>query len=74
MEIAMEIAMEMEIEEVGETASTGQRRKLEERTGGPVFPRRRRLSAAARQILEVPLETERVTAYDEIWFAGRPVT
>lgn len=63
----------MEIEGAGEAAGIGQRRKLDEREGGPVFPRRRRLSAAARRILETPLENERITAYDEIWFTGRPV-
>lgn len=63
----------MEIEGARETASTARRRTLDERNGGPVFPQRRRLSAAARRILETPLENERITAYDEIWFAGRPV-
>lgn len=54
-------------------ASEGRGRRVEDRRGGPVFPVRRPLSAAARQILEAPLDTERVTAYDKIWFTGRPV-
>ncbi len=42
-------------------------RKLGE--GGPVFFPRRKPSALARALLA---QTEQVTAYDELWFAGRP--
>ncbi len=42
-------------------------RKLGE--GGPVFFPRRKPSALARALLA---QTDRVTAYDELWFAGRP--
>ncbi len=42
-------------------------RKLGE--GGPVFFPRRKPSALARALMT---QTEQVTAYDEMWFAGRP--
>ncbi len=45
------------------------RRRLGE--GGPVFLPRRKPSAFARQLLARDA-AERVTAYDELWFAGRP--
>ena len=40
--------------------------------GGPVFLPRRKPSAIARALLAQGAESERVTAYDELWFAGRP--
>ncbi|MDA8017012.1 MAG: hypothetical protein MPN21_06135 [Thermoanaerobaculia bacterium] len=40
---------------------------------GPVFVPPRRPSAFARSLLEETAETDdAVTAYDELWFAGRP--
>ena len=39
--------------------------------GGPVFLPRRRPSAFAQELLARDA-AERVTAYDELWFAGRP--
>ncbi len=44
-------------------------RKLGE--GGPIFFPRRKPSALAERLLA---QTDRVTAYDELWFAGRPST
>ncbi len=44
-------------------------RKLGE--GGPVFLPRRKPSALGEALLAA---TDRVTAYDDIWFAGRPLT
>ena len=46
------------------------RRNLGE--GGPVFLPRRKPSAFAEQLLASGA-AERVTAYDELWFAGRPI-
>lgn len=40
--------------------------------GGPVFLPPKKLSPIASAILSTPLETERVTAYDELWYLGRP--
>jgi hypothetical protein len=40
--------------------------------GGPVFLPPRQLSPVARAILSTPAENERVTAYDELWYRGRP--
>ena len=40
--------------------------------GGPVFLPRRKPSALAETLLSYAAETERVTAYDEQWFLGRP--
>ncbi len=45
------------------------RRKLGE--GGPVFLPRRKPSAFTEALLA---QVERVTAYDDLWFAGRPST
>ncbi len=45
------------------------KRKLGE--GGPIFLPRRRPSAFAEKLLA---EVDRVTAYDDLWFAGRPTT
>jgi hypothetical protein len=45
------------------------RRRLGE--GGPVFLTRRKPSAFAEQLLARDA-AEPVTAYDELWFAGRP--
>ncbi len=45
------------------------RRKLGE--GGPVFLPRRKPSAFTEALL---VATDRVTAYDDLWFAGRPLT
>ncbi len=42
------------------------------RQGGPVFVPRRKPSALAEALLAE--DGERVTAYDETWFAGRPAT
>lgn len=42
------------------------------RSGGPVFVPRRRPSAIAESLLAELRED--VTPYDEIWFAGRPVS
>ncbi len=39
--------------------------------GGPVFLPRRKTSALCEALVAA---TDRVTAYDEIWFAGRPST
>lgn len=40
---------------------------------GPVFVPSRRPSAFARQLMEQTVETDdAVTAYDELWFTGRP--
>ncbi len=50
------------------SAKRGNRsRKLGE--GGPIFFPRRKPSALAEQMLA---QTDRVTAYDDLWFAGRP--
>ncbi len=52
------------------TPKSGQiktRRKLGE--GGPVFRPRRKPSAFAEALLA---QVDRVTAYDDAWFAGRP--
>ncbi len=45
------------------------RRRLGE--GGPVFLPRRKRSAFAEALLA---RVDRVTAYDDLWFAGRPST
>ncbi len=45
----------------------GVRRRLGE--GGPIFLPRRKTSALAEALLAT---SERVTAYDDLWFAGRP--
>ncbi len=53
----------------GTEAQDGKRRKLGE--GGPVFFPRRKPSALAEQLLA---QADQVTAYDDLWFAGRPST
>lgn len=40
--------------------------------GGPVFVPSRELSPMARALLSAPAGDERVTAYDELWYLGRP--
>ncbi len=41
--------------------------------GGPVFVPRRKPSPLAEALLnQPPVASERVTAYDERWFQGRP--
>ena len=40
--------------------------------GGPVFLPRRRPSAMAEALLAQAMEVGGVTAYDDVWFAGRP--
>ena len=40
--------------------------------GGPVFLPPRKLSPQAQALLSSPAEGERVTAYDDIWYQGRP--
>ena len=41
--------------------------------GGPVFLPRRKPSAMAETLLACA-DAEQVTAYDDVWFAGRPST
>ncbi len=50
-----------------ESARNSARRKLGE--GGPIFFPRRKPSAFAEAMLA---QADRVTAYDDAWFAGRP--
>ncbi len=40
--------------------------------GGPVFLPPRKLSPLAQNLLSSPAEGDRVTAYDDIWYLGRP--
>lgn len=40
--------------------------------GGPVFLPPRQLSPLARTLLSKPFAGERVTAYDDLWYLGRP--
>ncbi len=40
--------------------------------GGPVFLPPRKLSPQAQALLSSPPEGDRVTAYDDIWYLGRP--
>ncbi len=40
--------------------------------GGPVFLPPRKLSPQAQALLSSPTEGDRVTAYDDIWYLGRP--
>ena len=40
--------------------------------GGPVFLPPRKLSPLAQALLSSPAEGDRVTAYDDIWYRGRP--
>lgn len=40
--------------------------------GGPVFVPSRELSPMAQALLSAPAGDERVTAYDELWYLGRP--
>ncbi len=49
----------------------GARRRNGYGDGGPVFVPSRELSPLARALLSSPAD-ERVTAYDEIWYLGRP--
>ncbi|MCP3957480.1 MAG: hypothetical protein GY719_06475 [bacterium] len=41
--------------------------------GGPVFLPRRKPSAITEAIMADAVDGDRVTAFDEIWYAGRPV-
>ncbi len=41
--------------------------------GGPVFLPKRKPSALAETLL-ADIDRESVTAYDDVWFAGRPST
>ena len=40
--------------------------------GGPVFLPPRKLSPLAQTLLAEPVEGDRVTAYDDLWYQRRP--
>ncbi len=45
-----------------------------EQQGGPVFLPRRRVSSLAKALMNQAATPDRITAYDELWYAGRPTT
>lgn len=58
---------------VREETAERRERTAATRQGGPVFLPPRRPSAFATSLLaDDPLAAGRVTAYDEIWYTGRP--
>ena len=52
------------------TSRTDRRSRFGE--GGPVFLPRRKPSAIAETLLAYTTDAGQVTAYDDLWFAGRP--
>jgi len=52
------------------TAEGGRSRRAE--PGGPVFLPRRKPSALVQAMMALPDELDRITAYDEQWYARRP--
>lgn len=53
-------------------AADGGRSRRTAEQGGPVFLPRRKPSALVEAMMALPDELDRITAYDEQWYAGRP--
>ncbi len=57
------------VSQVGDSQTDRGKRSRKLGEGGPIFFPRRKPSALAEQLLA---QTDRVTSYDDHWFAGRP--